>query len=176
MPVPPVPARQPYRSPENRRRRRYLPPDLPADPAYAIDSDTRRESEKDLRRRASFLCDRDFPFDHPSAPHRRTRQPPAPAQDDDDEEYSEALAYHNEEAKDNSDDYVTCIFQEWRLAMAEGREFEYPEEMTDDKIARLGVLVLEFDPPVQPPLPRYGTGIMPPNLTEEEALRRALED
>ncbi|KAM0869642.1 hypothetical protein ACQ4PT_040541 [Festuca glaucescens] len=48
--------------------------------------------------------------------------------------------------------------------------------MTDDEIARLGVLVLEVDRPVQPPLPRYATGIMPPGLTEEEALRRALED
>ncbi|KAM0839041.1 hypothetical protein ACQ4PT_060573 [Festuca glaucescens] len=60
--------------------------------------------------------------------------------------------------------------------MAEGRKFEYPETMTDDEIARLGVLVSEVDRLVQPPLPRYATGIMPPGLTEEEALRRALED
>jgi hypothetical protein len=33
--------------------------------------------------------------------------------------------------------------------------------MTDDEIARLGVLVSENDRPVQPPLPRYATGIMP---------------
>ncbi|KAM0907450.1 hypothetical protein ACQ4PT_016108 [Festuca glaucescens] len=60
--------------------------------------------------------------------------------------------------------------------MAEGRKFEYLETMMDDEIARLGVLVSEVDRPVQPPLPRYATGIMPPGLTEEEALRRALED
>jgi hypothetical protein len=56
--------------------------------------------------------------------------------------------------------------------MAEGREFKYPEE----EIARFGVLVSEVDRPVQPPLPRYATYIMSPGLTEEEALRRALED
>nr|XP_051211115.1 sulfated surface glycoprotein 185-like [Lolium perenne] len=102
-----------------------------------------------------------------------------PAQDDHDdhdEEYIEALAYHNKEAKDDSDDYVACIFQEWQLAMAEGREFEYPDNMTDDEIARLGVLISEVDRPVQPPLPRYATGIMPPGLSEEEALRLGLQD
>jgi hypothetical protein len=60
--------------------------------------------------------------------------------------------------------------------MAEGREFEYPATMTDDKITRLGVLVSEVDRPVQPLLPWYATDIMPSGLTEEEALRRALED
>jgi hypothetical protein len=60
--------------------------------------------------------------------------------------------------------------------MVEGREFEYPDNMTDDEIARLGVLVLEVDRPVQPPLPRYATCIMPPGLSEEEALRLALQD
>ncbi|KAK1664214.1 hypothetical protein QYE76_052373 [Lolium multiflorum] len=59
--------------------------------------------------------------------------------------------------------------------MAEGRKFEYPETMTYDEIARLGVLVSEVDQPVQPPLPRYAICIMPPGLTEEEALQRALE-
>jgi hypothetical protein len=38
VPIPPVPAHEPDRSAEIRRRRRYLPPDLRADPAYAIDS------------------------------------------------------------------------------------------------------------------------------------------
>jgi hypothetical protein len=60
--------------------------------------------------------------------------------------------------------------------MAEGRKFEYPNNMTDDEIARLCVLVLENDRPVQPPLPLYATGIMPPGLSEEEALRLALQD
>ncbi|KAM0904021.1 hypothetical protein ACQ4PT_018290 [Festuca glaucescens] len=38
--------------------------------------------------------------------------------------------------------------------MAEGRKFEYPENMTDDEIAKLGVLVSENDRPLQLPLPR----------------------
>jgi hypothetical protein len=58
------------------------------------------------------------------------------------EEYNEALTYYNEEAKDDNDDYVTCIFQEWKLVMAESRKFD-PEEITDDEIARLGVIVSE---------------------------------
>jgi hypothetical protein len=91
--------------------RRYLSPDLRTDPAYAIDFDTWRtwrESRKDPRRRADFLGDRDFPFDHPPTPRRPTRQAPEPAHDD--EDCSDALAYHNEEAKYDSYDYVTCIF------------------------------------------------------------------
>jgi hypothetical protein len=38
------------------------------------------------------------------------------AQDDDgsdDEDYNEALDYHNKETKDDNDDYVACISQEW---------------------------------------------------------------
>nr|XP_051189942.1 actin cytoskeleton-regulatory complex protein pan-1-like [Lolium perenne] len=95
---------------------------------------------------------------------------------DDEEDYSEALAYHNEEAKNDSDDYVACIFQEWKLAKAEGQKFEFSDNMMDDEIARLGLLVSEVDRPVQPPLTRYATGIMPPGLSEEEALRLALQD
>ncbi|KAK1677547.1 hypothetical protein QYE76_038395 [Lolium multiflorum] len=34
------------------------------------------------------------------------------------------------------------------LAMAEGQKFEYPDNMTDDEIARLGVLGSEVDQPV----------------------------
>jgi hypothetical protein len=60
--------------------------------------------------------------------------------------------------------------------IARRRNFEYPKTMTDDEIARLGVLVSEVDRPVQPPLPRYATDIMPPDLTEEEALQRALQN
>jgi hypothetical protein len=70
-PVPHVPACEPNRSAEIRRRRRYLPSDLRVDPAYTIDSDTWRtfrEFEKDPRRRAGFLGDRNFPFDRPPAP------------------------------------------------------------------------------------------------------------
>jgi hypothetical protein len=55
---------------------------------------------------------------------------------DHEEDYSEALAYHNEDAKDDSDDYVACIFQEWQLAMAKGRKFEYSDNMTHDVIVR----------------------------------------
>jgi hypothetical protein len=57
-----------------------------------------------------------------------------------------------------------------KVAMAEGWKFKYPTTMMDDEIERLVVLVSELDRPVQPPLPRYTTGIMPPGLTEEEAL------
>jgi hypothetical protein len=91
-------------------------------------------------------------------------------------DYIEALAYHNEEVKDDSDDYVAAIFHEWQQALAEGRVFEFPENMTDDEMAKLGVLVSENDAPVQPPLPRYATGVMPPGLSEDEALRKALQD
>jgi hypothetical protein len=125
-------------------------------------------------RQVGFLGDRDFLFDHPPPPRHRTRQPPTPSQDDDDDYYSDTLAYHNDKAKDYSDDYVACIFQEWQLAIANGREFEYPAMMTNNEIARLDVLVSEVDRSVQPSLPRYATDIMPPGLTEEEALRRAL--
>nr|XP_051221758.1 formin-like protein 14 [Lolium perenne] len=129
------------------------------------------------------MGDRDFPFDRPLAPRRRRRQAPMPAHDDhddndgdDDEDYNEALAYQNDETKDDSDDYVTCIFQEWQLALAEGWEFDYPDNMTDDEIVRLDLLVSEVDRPMQPPLPRYATGIMPPGLSEEETLPLALHD
>jgi hypothetical protein len=114
-------------------------------PAYAIDSQhvahlapDREGSEEN----AGFLGDRDFSFDHLPAPRRRTRQSPASAQDDNNEEYNEALTYHNEEANDDNDDYVACIFQEWKLVMAESQKFD-PEEITDDEIARLGVIVSE---------------------------------
>jgi hypothetical protein len=109
-----VPARQPYRSPENRRRRRYLPPDLHADPVFAVDSNSWhnwRQTEEAPRRQAVFLSNRDFPFDRPPPPRRRTRQPPMPPQDDDDED-CDALAYHNKEAKDDSDDFIACILQD----------------------------------------------------------------
>jgi hypothetical protein len=32
---------------------------------------------------------------------------------DDEDDYIEALAYHNEEVKDDSDDYVAAVFHEW---------------------------------------------------------------
>jgi hypothetical protein len=57
--------------------------------------------------------------------------------------------------------------------MAEGRKFEYLDHMTDDEIARLGVLVSEVDRPMQLPLPKYATDIMMICLMEEEALERA---
>jgi hypothetical protein len=44
--------------------------------------------------------------------------------------------------------------------------------MTDEEIARLGILVSKVDRPVRP-LPRYVTDIMQPGLTEDEALQRA---
>nr|XP_051190371.1 pollen-specific leucine-rich repeat extensin-like protein 3 [Lolium perenne] len=60
--------------------------------------------------------------------------------------------------------------------MAEGRKFKFPATMTDDEIERLHVLVSEVDQPVQPPLPRYATDIMPLGLTKEETLRRELQN
>jgi hypothetical protein len=71
-----------------------------------------RKTEKDPRRQAGLHGDRGFPFDHQPPPRHRTRQPPAPPQDDDNE-YNDELTYHNEEAKEYSDDYAACIFQEW---------------------------------------------------------------
>jgi hypothetical protein len=47
VPVPPVPLREPERSAEIRRRRRYLSPDLRADLAFAIDSNSWRETEEE---------------------------------------------------------------------------------------------------------------------------------
>jgi hypothetical protein len=110
------------------------------------------------RRKAGFLGDREYPFDQPPtrAPPRRTRQtaPPAPPHED-------ALAYHHEEAKDDSDDFVACVFHDWQAAMAEGRKFNLPATMTHKEIESLGVLMSEVDRPVQPPLPQYATDIMP---------------
>ena len=82
VPVPPVPAREPDRSAEIRRRRRYLPLDLRADPAYDIDSDNWHsylEDERNPRRRAGFMGDRDFPFDRPPPPRPRRQQAPTRA-------------------------------------------------------------------------------------------------
>jgi hypothetical protein len=117
-----------------------------------------------------FLGDRDYPFGPPSSP-RRTRQPapPAPPQDDD------ALAYYNETAKEDSDDFTGCVFHTWQTAMEEGREFQLPVTMANDEIARLGILVSEV-PHAPLPLPRYATDLMPEGLTEDEPLERALQN
>jgi hypothetical protein len=41
--------------------------------------------------------------------------PPTPPQDDDDDDKDyNALAYHNEEVKDDADDFVACIFTNGR--------------------------------------------------------------
>jgi hypothetical protein len=87
-----------------------------------------------------------------------------------------ALAYHNEEDKDESDDLFACIFHEWQAAKAEDRQFDLPPAITDEEIEKLGLLVSQVDQPVQPPLPRFATDIMSPDLTEEEALQRALQN
>jgi hypothetical protein len=137
------------------------------------------------------MGDRDYPFG-PAPPARRQQAPTRREQpqhndredeDDDDEAYAvydddyiEALAYHSEEVKDDSEDYVGLVFHEWQQAMAEGRNFEFPDNMTDDEMAKLGLLVSEYDAPVQPPLPRYATAVMPPGLSADEALRQALLD
>ncbi|KAK1644705.1 hypothetical protein QYE76_062510 [Lolium multiflorum] len=113
VPVPPVPTREPDRTVEIQRRRQYLPPDLRADPAYAIDSEswcTYLSTERGRSRRAGFMDDRDFPF-HRAQPTRPRRQQAATRHDRastraqyndddddnyDDDDYIEALAYHNE--------------------------------------------------------------------------------
>jgi hypothetical protein len=61
----PLPSGEPERTAEIRLKRRYLPEDLRADPAYAIDSDrwhTWRQIETEKRGVAGFLGDRDYPF------------------------------------------------------------------------------------------------------------------
>ncbi|KAM0823304.1 hypothetical protein ACQ4PT_070952 [Festuca glaucescens] len=75
----------------------------------------------------------------PAAPRRgRTLSPPPPPQDD------AALAYYNEEAKDNSDDFIGIVFHDCQTTMEEDQEFQLPNTMTDDEIARLGILVSEI--------------------------------
>lgn len=84
------------------------------------------------------------------------------------------VSYYNEEAKDDSDDFVGCVFHAWQTSMEEGhQEFQQPVTMADDEIERLDILVLEVDRPVRPLLPRYAIGIMLPSLMENEALQRA---
>jgi hypothetical protein len=80
---------------------------------------------KDLRKVAGFLGDRALRFERPPPPHHRTRQPPAPPQDDDNDA-ADALAYHNEEAKDDAVLYVSCVFRDWQAAIAEVRKFNFP--------------------------------------------------
>jgi hypothetical protein len=48
--------------------------------------------------------------------------------------------------------------------------------MTDKEIEKLGLLVSQVDRPVQPPLPRYTTDIMPPGFSEDEALQLAQQN
>jgi hypothetical protein len=42
-----------------------------------------------------------------------SRPPHAPLQDDD------ALAFYNEEAKDDNEDLVSCVFHDWQTTMEE---------------------------------------------------------
>jgi hypothetical protein len=119
-----------------------------------------------------LLGDQDYPFGpppahaRPPAPPLRTHRPAplVPPWDDN------ALPYYNEEAKDGSDDFVGYVFHVWQTTMEEGREFQLPTTMAEEEIERLGILVSEVDRSVRPPLPRYATDIIPPGLTEDEAL------
>ena len=54
-----------------------------------------------------------------------------------------------------------------------GEEYDLPEELADEEMARLGILMSEVP---QPPLPRYAVGVMPPGLSPEEAYERALQE
>ncbi|KAK1682905.1 hypothetical protein QYE76_043753 [Lolium multiflorum] len=126
--------------------------------AYVLSTETDR-------RRRRLHGRRDFPsgLAPPARPRRQDapmRRQQAPTrrqqtQHNDDDDYIEALAYHSEEA------------------MAEGHNFDFPENMTYDEMVKLGVLVSENDAHLQPPLPRYATGVMPPGLSADEALRQA---
>nr|XP_051211107.1 uncharacterized protein LOC127328553 [Lolium perenne] len=113
----PIPAREPDRTAEIRRRRRYLPPDLCDDPAYAIDSGSWRtylSTETDKRRRAGFMGDRDFPFGSASptrprrqeAPRRRQQAATHAQHNDDDDHDDDAYA-----AYDDEDDYIEALAQ-----------------------------------------------------------------
>jgi hypothetical protein len=64
------------------------------------------------------------------------------------------LAYYNKEAKDDSDDFVTSVFHDWRPTVEEARVFQLRATMVDEKITRLGILVSEA-PQAPPLLPRY---------------------
>jgi hypothetical protein len=90
----PMPLREPEMTAEIGHRWKYLLPDLHADPTFIMNSDlwlTWHNTEKNLRRKAGFLGDQDYPFGPPPAPapprRKRQRGPPARPQDDD------ALAY-----------------------------------------------------------------------------------
>jgi hypothetical protein len=100
---------------------------------------------------------------------RRQTSLPTPPRDD------AALAYYDEDAKDDSDDFVHNVLHDWQSAMEEGREFQLPVTMANDEIARLGILVSEV-PHAPLPLPRYATDLMPEGLTEDEPLERALQN
>jgi hypothetical protein len=91
-----------------------------------------------------FLDDRDYPFGPPSPPARhvaprRARKPPPPTPPQDDA----TLDFYNEEAKDDSEDFVRRVFHDWQTTMEEGREFQLSATMTDKEIERLTILVSE---------------------------------
>jgi hypothetical protein len=65
------------------------------------------------------------------------------------------------------------VFHDWQTAMDEGREFQLLAMITDEEIARLGILASEV-PQAPPPLPRHATGIKPSGLMDDEALEQPL--
>jgi hypothetical protein len=124
VPISPVPPHNLERTMEIRRRRKYLPADLHADPAYAVDYDqwlNWHRIKTNPRWKEEFLGDTDYPLGpppplpHPAAPCRAgPPSPPAPPQD------NATLAFYNEEAKDDSDDFVGIVFHDSQTVMEEG--------------------------------------------------------
>lgn len=197
VPVPDVPRSDPERTMEIWHRRLFLPPDLRNDPAYAVSSMEWHNWNKhgtDARRITGFLRDGDFPFDQPPPTRRqaaprppRRSSPPrcdatphaplrarqqAPPQDDD---AALVYAYHNEGARDDSEDFVAAIFYEWETDQAEGRDFQVSADMTEDEQERLATLISQV-PQREPTPPRYAREVMLPGMSPEEALQQAIRN
>src|SRR4051812_27286713 len=115
VPIPPVPADEPACTVEARCRRHYLPADLRDDPAYTLNSPMWhqwRGVEFDKRHIHGYVGDRDYPFDQPpregrvwaaarpTPPARRQYTPPCPAAEED----------HEEEARDDGEDFFCVVF------------------------------------------------------------------
>lgn len=176
VPIPPLPAAEPARTAEIKRRRRYLPADLREDPAYAVGSarwDCFRRVEKDKRRIAGFLGDRDFPFGVPA--RSRREPPPPPARRAMEAPPASLENWPGRVVRDDSEDYVAAVFYGLRQAEEHGEEYDLPEDLTDEEMARLGILMSEVPQPA-PPLPHYAIGVMPADLNADEAYERAVQE
>jgi hypothetical protein len=78
VPIPPMSLREPERTAKIGHRWKYPRSDLHANPTFVVNSDlwlTWRDTKKNLRRKAGFLSDRDYPFDQPPTPACPTAPP-----------------------------------------------------------------------------------------------------